>query len=178
MTETTIGQGCDTFPLITLLAVTGPIESPTSRVPDSGRRFFGRIADSFVLVVPALIATISAGGFQIGSDNDTPEENVAMAIALVGIWLYFTLMEATVGGTLGKKLVGLRVVQADGVSAATVQQTAGRNLWILLSVVPGDAGGFLTFGAIIVLLASIAFSSDGRGLHDRWSGLAVVRVKH
>jgi uncharacterized RDD family membrane protein YckC len=55
------------------------------------------------------------------------------------IFLYFTIMEATCGGTLGKLALGLRILKLDGTSIS-IHQSITRNL---LRIVDGLCGAVL-----------------------------------
>ncbi len=74
------------------------------------------------------------------------------------------LVAFTAGGqTLGKMAVGIRVVTAESPSSVDLGRAFLRELlWLILAVPAGL--GFLTI-----------FTSDHRGLHDRFAGTRVVR---
>jgi uncharacterized RDD family membrane protein YckC len=67
------------------------------------------------------------------------------------------LLTATTGFTIGKRLLGARVVRLDGKPVGFI-----RALWrvlLLLAVVP-----------------ALVFDQDLRGLHDRAAGTIVIRI--
>ncbi len=78
-------------------------------------------------------------------------------------WAYFVffllsvLTVGTIGSTPGKRLLGLRVVRADG-NRATLGQVALRTFLMLL-VIP-----------------AVIWDRDGRGMHDRLVGTVEVRI--
>jgi uncharacterized RDD family membrane protein YckC len=89
----------------------------------------------------------------------------AAAVAiLVALFAYYIALEAVCGGTVGKLLVGLRVVSDDG-SAITWRQAFLRNL-----VRPIDA-----LFVYVVALISIALSPKEQRLGDRLAGTLVVK---
>jgi uncharacterized RDD family membrane protein YckC len=92
--------------------------------------------------------------------SDTP---VAAGIAL-GIWgfTYFTYSLATTGRTIGKALIGTRVVRADG-SDLRAGRAAIRVLAMTLSFM------LLFFGLLLILLRR-----DRRALHDLIADTAEV----
>ncbi len=51
-------------------------------------------------------------------------------------FVYFVAFETTQGGTIGKKLLGLSVHGAGGAAKPTAQQSAIRNSWTLLTIIP------------------------------------------
>lgn len=76
---------------------------------------------------------------------------------------YFTYFFSTTGQTLGKRLLGLRVVRVDG---ELLNLTTGltRYLGYLIS-------GFLLFFGFLM----IAVDKDCQGLHDKLAGTFVVK---
>jgi uncharacterized RDD family membrane protein YckC len=87
--------------------------------------------------------------------------------ALLGllVLVYFVVMEATQGGTLGKKAMGLRIVkQADG-AAISWTESLIRNVLRLI-----DGFFFYLVGAIIVWV-----SKNKQRLGDIAAGTIVVR---
>ena len=72
----------------------------------------------------------------------------------------------TAGGqTLGKMAAGIKVISAESTSPIDVGRALVRELTWLALAVPAGLG-----------LLSTVFSSDRRGLHDRFAGTRVVRV--
>jgi uncharacterized RDD family membrane protein YckC len=78
---------------------------------------------------------------------------------------YFVLAHGTGGQTLGKWLLGLRVVDREG-GPIGYGHALGRYAATIIAAVPGGLG---------LLLA--AFRPDRRGLHDLLAGTRVVRVR-
>jgi uncharacterized RDD family membrane protein YckC len=91
-------------------------------------------------------------------------------------FLYFVAFETSQGWTPGKKVLGLRVHGPGGAPKPTAQQSAIRNLWTLLPIVP-FVGGLLGFIAIIVIAVTINGSPTKQGKHDEIAGgTQVVRA--
>ena len=82
--------------------------------------------------------------------------------AIVGI-LYFTLFHAVRGQTLGKQLLGLRVITKNGERPA---------LWRSLGRTAAGLGSALLCSLGLIW---IAFDREKRGLHDWLAGTWVVR---
>lgn len=100
------------------------------------------------------------------------------------------------GVSFGMAVVGLAVLGVDEGGPPGVRRAALRHAWILallLTLLPslafsadlGDAllvavtlvGSLLAFAGIVLpplLLGTVIADEDGRGLHDRWAGTAVV----
>lgn len=100
----------------------------------------------------------------------------ALVIPLItlAIWLVFEAVPtAACGRTIGKLIVGLKVLRADTWSEPGVGKSLGR--WAVpaaLFLVPG-------FGNLLVALvyASVAWNKQGQGWHDRAAGTVVVRAR-
>jgi uncharacterized RDD family membrane protein YckC len=94
-----------------------------------------------------------------------PLSLIGAALALVLIGLYFVLLHATRGQTIGKLLCGVRVITKAGERPSVLRalgRTGGCVLsWVLFSL------GFIW----------IAFDREKRGLHDFLAGTYVVLVR-
>jgi uncharacterized RDD family membrane protein YckC len=84
-------------------------------------------------------------------------------------FLYFLAFETTQGWTPGKKLLGLSVHGPGGALKPTAQQSAIRNSWTLLPIIP-FVGGLLGVVAIIVIAVTINGSPTKQGKHDELAG--------
>ena len=85
------------------------------------------------------------------------------------MFAYFVAFEITKGWTPGKKPLGLSVHWPAGAPKPDVQQSAIRNVFTLLPVVP-FIGGLLGVIAIIVIAVTIAGSPTKQGKHDELAG--------
>ena len=91
---------------------------------------------------------------------------VTVGLTFIGLLLIYTTGFARFGGqTVGKMVLGLRVVRRDGHSLTTWNALC-RALGMLLAGLPGLAG-FLW----------AAFDLQRRGWHDRLAGTLVVRIR-
>lgn len=89
------------------------------------------------------------------------------------VFAYFVVLDVTVGTTLGKRLLGLRVTSPGG-GTPTVRQAAAREAFTLLGAVP-YAGPVLALVACVAILVTIKSSPTGQGVHDTIArGTAVV----
>jgi uncharacterized RDD family membrane protein YckC len=91
------------------------------------------------------------------------------------MFLYFLAFETTQGWTPGKKILGLSVHGPGRAPKPTAQQSAIRNMWTLLPIIP-FVGGLLAFIAIVVIAVTINGSPTKQGKHDELArGTQVVK---
>ena len=93
----------------------------------TGRRVLATIVDGIVLtagfwVMSALFGTTSVEGGQVGASLS----GVAALASFVLVFAYYILLEGFLGQTLGKMLLGIKVVKEDtgevpGLGAATIR---------------------------------------------------------
>jgi len=131
-----------------------------------GARFVAVLIDVLILaVIDAVVVyfTMQICGISV-EDLDLLPKGPLLAFLLVQNGGY--LVAFTAGGqTLGKMVVGIRVVPTDDEPSIDLGRAFLRTLmWVLLAVPAGL--GFLT----------ALFSPNHRGLHDRFAGTRVVRA--
>ncbi len=126
-----------------------------------GLRFAARFIDGIIVNVVGLILA-----FAIGSQS-----NILITGLFTGVltFIYFVALEVSQGWTLGKKLLGLSVHGPAGAPKPTVQQSAIRNSWTLLPIIPW-LGGLVLFIAYIVIAVTINSSPTKQGKHDELAG--------
>jgi uncharacterized RDD family membrane protein YckC len=128
-----------------------------------GRRAVAILIDSVLLFIAAYLVAMATGG--------TTTEGFALQGGPAFLWigialLYFIVMEALSGATLGKRAMGLKVVKQDG-TALDWQASIVRNLMRLI-----DGFAFYLVGAIAV------WASKGKQrLGDMAASTKVVRVQ-
>ena len=129
-----------------------------------GLRAVATIIDTVLLIVIGYLIALAtdsttAAGFQL--------EGVPMLLWLVIGVGYYIVLEAQSGATLGKRVVGLRVVKLEGGGPIDWQASLSRNLLRLI-----DGFFFYLVGAIIV------WSSDKKQrLGDKVAGTVVIRAR-
>lgn len=143
---------------------------PAYRLATGGQRFLNFVVDTvvcyflaFVTGVGIVIAMIVTGMSPEDVDRlfDGPAGNLVGNLAGIGVVLvYYVLLEALSGRTLGKLLSGTKVVREDG-DPPTTAQIIGRT-----------AARFIPFEPFSVLS-----SSESVGWHDTLSKTRVVRVR-
>ncbi|HEX5143964.1 MAG TPA: RDD family protein [Mycobacterium sp.] len=126
-----------------------------------GVRFGARVIDGIIVgVISFLLAMI------FGS-----ESNILVTGLFSGVLMfaYFVAMEVTQGWTFGKKLLGLSVRGANGTPKPDLKESAIRNSFTLLPIVP-YIGGLLAFIAYVVIAVTINGSPTKQGKHDQLAG--------
>lgn len=148
---------------------------------DAGVRFFARLLDSIgYFVVNAIIAVPFGFGAAVTGNGDIGV-GAALLLGVVGLALLFAnevLATEAIGGTLGKKILGLKVVNSDGsdVDRSVAFRRASPYLILsLIGLVPllGILGGLVSFVLAIVGLIML-FTDDERRLP--WDRIADTRV--
>ncbi len=118
----------------------------------------------FVLVQIAL-ARLARALWGPASDGGTPAPAAVTLFTLLFTAAYSTTLHALAGQTIGKSLVGVRVVAPDG-ALLTIGPALLRYLACYISAAP------LGFGFLIA-----ALRQDKRALHDLIAGSRVERVR-
>ncbi|WP_059019568.1 RDD family protein [Mycobacterium sp. M26] len=126
-----------------------------------GLRFAARLIDGIFV---GIVAFVLAFVFHATS-------NILVTGLFSGLltFAYFVIFEVSQGWTPAKKLLGLSVRGPGGAPKPTAQQSAIRNSFTLLSVIP-YIGGLLAFIAYIVIAVTINNSPTKQGKHDELAG--------
>lgn len=94
-----------------------------------------------------------------------------LAIAVLTL-VYCIGSEVIFGGSVGKRILGYKVVTPEGRRPSLLSATK-RNWWPAFLFLP-TIGLFCWIAAIIILAVSILTNSAGRSILDRWAGVAVI----
>jgi uncharacterized RDD family membrane protein YckC len=130
-----------------------------------GPRLVAQIIDSVALVVLfLLVGFVFSGSFAFEYQGGAAYPFL-IAYGLIVI-LYYAILEGTMGATVGKKLVKIKVVKDDG-SACGIGPAFVRNLLRVIDALP-----FL----YIIGLVLIARSEKKQRLGDRLAGTVVVKA--
>jgi uncharacterized RDD family membrane protein YckC len=134
-------------------------------------RFVAVLLDAVIVFIPAgiIVGLLSGGGYTEAGNGYT---RAGIDVSGKGAWLfllllglgYYVLCEAATGATLGKRIVGIYVIGADG-KRLTFGAAIVRNLLRLV-----DCLFFYLVGAIFALT-----SQQGQRLGDRAAHTLVVR---
>lgn len=119
----------------------------------TGQRFLNYLVD-----VIAQYAITFALIFLAQSSGDSTLSSIAGLSSLFIFFLYYLIMEATTGKTLGKMATRTKVVTSEG-EDITFKHAFIRSL-----------------SRIVPFEAFSAFSSDGVMWHDRWAGTRVIKA--
>ena len=120
-------------------------------------RLAARIIDALILV-----AITIALGMRIGFLYNW------LLLSATIVILYFALSDALAGATIGKRVMGLKVIGSDG-KRPTLKQSVVREFFTILGAVP-FAGPFLALGAWIWIIVTIRSSPLRQGKHDMLAG--------
>ena len=145
--------------------VATPLATPLAGL---GKRFAAHLIDSLIVFiifwaigtqVAESVGATTAEGFSL---DGTPAL-VTMALSFAASVLYFTLMEGRDGQSLGKKALGIKVVNADG-TKCSMRQAFIRNL---LRIIDG-------FALYLVGIILILQSKSNQRLGDRIAETLVI----
>ena len=133
-----------------------------------GRRIGAGLLDLIVLVVLLIVVGVIFGEDETsGSSMSVTLEGVSALVWLVVSWLYYGITEAMNGQTLGKRLLGIRVVKVDGGGKPSAGAIAIRTI---LRIVDGIA--FYLVGLIVIL----ATGQKRQRVGDLAAGTTVARA--
>ena len=151
-------------------APTGPPTGVPASTASLGARFGARLLDGVIIGLPLTLLFMAFGLRGMGTFGlDGWITSAIFSILWFGYYFYF---ESTTGATLGKKLLNLRVVTADGNTPST-EAAAKRNVWMLFGLVP-ILGDLAQFVAVIVIAVTISSNEHNRGKHDEFAGTGVM----
>ncbi|MFN3219344.1 MAG: RDD family protein [Acidimicrobiales bacterium] len=132
--------------------------------PPPAARAIARVIDLGIVAVPVALISALTGGLGQG----------LVIAALLGAYLYETLMISTTGTTVGKRRMGLRVVDHDTGAKPPTSKAGTRFLSVVaiaalvhLVIPVGPAVAVFIWGSAVV-------TPDGRGLPDRAANTQVV----
>jgi uncharacterized RDD family membrane protein YckC len=130
------------------------------------RRFIALVVDLFVVLILWKIGDQLWVGFARGAPRlDLVAQAFGWTWRLVVPLAYFVLCHGTAGQTLGKRLLGARVLDESGAPIGYLR-ALGRSLATIVATVPFGIG-----------LVMAGFRRDRRGLHDLLAGTRVVRTR-
>ena len=133
-----------------------------------GRRIGAAVVDVLVLAIVFLLAGVAFGGAEAGDGQASVRLEGAQALVYFAIVLiYYFAAEAATGQTLGKRVLGLRVVRLDG-SPAGAGAIALRTILRVVDSLP--------FAYIVGLIVMLATPSKQR-VGDLAAGTVVVAAR-
>ena len=139
-----------------------PPPVPTGGQPGGlGIRFAARFIDGIIVGIVSFVLALLL--------HATSNILVTGLFSGVLTFVYFVAFEVTQGWTPAKKILGLSVHGPGGAPKPDLQQSAIRNSFTLLSVIP-YLGGLLALIAYIVIAVTINGSPTKQGKHDQLAG--------
>ena len=126
-----------------------------------GARWGGRIIDGLLVFIISFVLSFFF--------DDSSRILVTGLFTGLLTFAYFVGMEVTQGRTLGKMALGLSVRGPGGAPKPDFKQSAIRNAFTLLPIVP-VVGGLLGVIAIVVIAVTINSSPTKQGKHDEMAG--------
>jgi uncharacterized RDD family membrane protein YckC len=133
-----------------------------------GRRVVAALIDLVVVVALLTVAALAFGhAHASGGSASVSVHGVGALVWFAATFAYYLVTEATLGGTLGKLLLGIRVTRVDG-GAPSWGQIAGRTALRVVDILPA-----LYLVGFIVALAS---GPRQQRVGDHAAGTVVVRV--
>jgi uncharacterized RDD family membrane protein YckC len=126
-----------------------------------GARFGARVIDGILVAIVSVLLALIFG----------LESNILVTGLFSGLlmFIYFVALEVSQGATLGKKILGLSVRGPGGAPRPDFKQSAIRNSFTLLPIIP-YIGGLLAFIAYVVIGVTINGSPTKQGKHDELAG--------
>jgi uncharacterized RDD family membrane protein YckC len=135
------------------------------------RRFFARLIDGWIVAIALIPLVYLARSLTDIGANSTLFRGVIVGLILgFPTFAYFVVFEVTLGWTPAKKLFGLTVHGPGGARKPDLIQSAVRNAFELLWIVPVVVGSWIVPIAWIVIGVTIDRSPTRQGIHDRWAG--------
>jgi uncharacterized RDD family membrane protein YckC len=128
------------------------------------RRFFARLIDGIIVSIIGSVGIVA-----LFSPDRLSDLLVTGLFTGILMFVYFVAFEVGVGWTLGKKLLGLEVRGPGAAPKPDLKQSAIRNAWTLLPIIP-YLGGLLAFIAIVIIAVTVSSSPTKQGKHDELAG--------
>jgi uncharacterized RDD family membrane protein YckC len=140
-----------------------------------GARLAAVILDSLILAGPAVLLAVLLPGLQ-GVQRGSLSGGSTVLLAVIGVWcigfaIYQLMLLHQQGQTLGKKIMGVRIVRSDGSRASL------RRIFFLRYFGPSLIGAIPFIGGFFSLAdALLIFSAEKRCIHDHFADTIVVEA--
>lgn len=161
------------------LDVLGPEPAGEPALASLQQRFTGAMLDRLILYgcsIPGLVAMAVLPPPETFGEPGLHEVTSALlgmgALGMFCISLYQWNLIATVGQSLGKQMVGIRIVKVDGSAVGFANGVVAR-VWAL-GFVAGVLNPLILGWVVMLADALFIFRSDRRCLHDLLAGTKVV----
>jgi uncharacterized RDD family membrane protein YckC len=150
------------FPQYGYPSANPPLSAHAQQPGGLGRRFLARLIDGVLVNIAAFLLSF----FLFDDDSWFLATGLFSGVLMFG---YFVLFEITYGFSPGKKLLGLAVHGPDGAPKPNAKQSAIRNAFTLLAVVP-YFGSLLAVLAYLAIAVTISANPTKQGKHDELAG--------
>lgn len=132
--------------------------TPDSRAPETGEPEDPALGRRLVALLIDWVLAMLIARIVFGVDTTKPAQNVWEASAALVIYVVMvTLLVGLLGFSIGKRLLGLRVIN-----------TSGRPI--------GIARALIRTALLVLILPAILMTDDKRGLHDLAAGSKEIRA--
>ncbi|MDO5031177.1 RDD family protein [Corynebacterium sp.] len=140
--------------------------------PNSPRATMGtRVAMALIDSVIALFMVGIVGA--VAFDASSSDFVTLFGTSLLGV-AYFVLFESVLGATPAKMLMGYEVRNAETGEKLSITESAKRQWWRLVSLVPG-IGPLASMACAVYVVSTINPNNELRGQHDRLANAEVVK---
>lgn len=140
--------------------------------PGAGRRLVATLIDGVII---GIISSIILSLFGVGSTDLDTGSILSTSLVMVILWLIARVgSEVAWGATPGKRLLGMKVVTADGSNPDAVSSLK-RNSWYAAMIIP-MLGGLIVFGLQIFIGVGISKDPEKRSWFDKFGDLSVIRT--
>ncbi|MET8655159.1 MULTISPECIES: RDD family protein [Nocardia] len=130
---------------------------------DIGVRIGARVIDHLIVAIPVVIIVSVLFGLGTGG------QIINGVLSTVALLAYFVGMETSQGTTLGKKILGLKVVAPGGAPKLTPEVSLKRNLYVAAQIIP-CVGGLISLGLAIYIIITTSQDPNKQGWHDKFAG--------
>ncbi|MGN0096153.1 MAG: RDD family protein [Corynebacterium sp.] len=145
---------------------------PNNR-PGAGRRLGATLIDGVII---ALISTAITSLVGVDSADISAGSMFTTSLVMIIVWLIARVgSEVAWGASPGKRILGMKVVTADG-STPDAVASLKRNSWIISQIIP-FIGGLVQIALQIFIGVGIANDPEKRSWFDKLGNLTVVRTQ-
>lgn len=141
--------------------------------PGAGRRLAGTLIDGIII---AIISNAIASLAGVDLTDLGTGSMFTMSLITIVVWLIARVgSEVAWGASPGKRILGMKVVTADGSNPDAVSSLK-RNSWIVSQIIP-VVGGLVQIALQIFIGVGIANDPEKRSWFDKLGNLTVVRSR-
>lgn len=152
-------------------AAAAPVAPPGTTLATPVQRIVARLIDAVLLLAIVIFVR-----FLIDDDISDAPSRLSLVVGLVGGIVYEIGMVAAIGATVGKLVVGTRVVASDGTTPPPIGTASMRWLPNAISVVP-FVGPLIGLAIILASLIWVFTDPRRRTIYDRAASTSVVLAR-